>query len=124
VGKVKGPYQRYSVQFGIDTQDLACTATQDNVHHCALETAIFVYDADGDLLNTQTTGLHADLPVDRYAAIAQSGMRFKQEISVPVKGEYFLRIGVHDPATDKVGAVELPVAEVSKLPALAIAGTK
>jgi hypothetical protein len=51
-------------------------------------------------------------------------MRFKQEISVPVKGEYFLRIGVHDPATDKVGAVELPVAEVSKLPALAIAGTK
>jgi hypothetical protein len=34
---------------------------------------------------------------------------------VPVKGEYFLRIGVHDLATNRVGAVEVPVYAVSRL---------
>ena len=30
-------------------------------------------------------------------------------IQVPAKGSYFLRLGVHDTATDRVGALEIPI---------------
>ena len=43
-----------------------------------------------------------------------------QQISVPAKGEYYLRIGIRDTASDHVGAVELPVAAVAKLPPVAM----
>jgi VWFA-related protein len=118
VGKTKGPYRRYTVLFGISAHDAACEATADGIHHCDVESMIFVYDADGNLRNTQTTGMKADLPADRYATLLQSGIRLRQEISVPVKGDFFLRIGVHDQATDRVGAVEFPISAVSKLPPL------
>ena len=37
-------------------------------------------------------------------------------IQVPVKGNYFLRLGVRDTATDRVGALEIPVDRIA-LPA-------
>jgi len=40
---------------------------------------------------------------------------------VPVEGYSFLRIGVHEQASNKIGTVELPVAAVSALPAPAAA---
>jgi hypothetical protein len=119
VGKTTGPYRRYTVLFGVDPHDLDCAATPDGFHHCAMDTAIFVYDADGNLLNTAGGGIHASIPADRYASILKAGIHFVQDISVPLKGECFLRIGVHDETTNKVGALELPIAAVSKLPAIA-----
>ena len=113
--KTSGPYHRYTVLFSIDARGIDCAANPEGVHHCALESMIFVYDADGVLFNTQTGRIAADIPASRFASLLQSGIRFRQEISVPVKGEYFLRIGVHDQTTNRVGAVEVPVYAVSKL---------
>lgn len=113
--KATGPYRRYAVVFSIAPRDMALTATPDGVRHCALESMIFVYDADGALLNSQSSLSKFDIPAARFASTLQSGIRFRQEISVPIKGEPFLRIGVQDPATDRVGAVELPIAAVSRL---------
>lgn len=118
IGKTAGPYRRYSVLFGVDPHDLDCTATSDGIHHCAMDAAIFVYDADGALLNTAGGGIHANLSADQYVPILKSGIHFVQDISIPVKGESFLRIGIHDETSNKVGAVELPIAAVSKLPPL------
>jgi hypothetical protein len=39
-------------------------------------------------------------------------MRVRQEIAVPVKGNYFLRVGVHDLESDRIGALEIPVDQV------------
>ncbi|MGD0732357.1 MAG: VWA domain-containing protein [Terracidiphilus sp.] len=114
--KAQGPFRRYTVSFAIVPNGIDCAATPDGVHHCHLESMIFVYDADGVLLNSQSKGFKADIPADRAAALLAGGLHFKQEISVPVKGESYLRIGIHDVTTDRVGAVELPVAAVSKLP--------
>jgi hypothetical protein len=56
-----------------------------------------------------------DIEEARYQTIMAEGVQFKQEISVPVKGDSFLRIGVEDLATNRVGVVEVPVAMVAKL---------
>jgi hypothetical protein len=35
-------------------------------------------------------------------------VRYSEQISVPAKGNYFLRIGVEDVFSGKVGAIEIP----------------
>jgi hypothetical protein len=46
----------------------------------------------------------------------QSGfLAFHQQISVPVKGQYYLRTAIHDLVSDNVGAVEVPVSAVARL---------
>jgi VWFA-related protein len=117
--KTKGPYQRFTVELGIDTHDLNCPANPDGSHICTLGAMILVYDADGNVLNSMGGGFRANIPASAFPSLLQNGMHFHQDVSVPVKGEYFFRIGVHDDTTNKLGAVELPVAAVSKLPPLA-----
>ena len=36
-----------------------------------------------------------------------------REIAIPAKGEYTLRIGLHDLATDHGGAVEVPTTSIT-----------
>jgi len=116
---VKGPYRRYAVQLGIDLHDLACPPNADGVHQCKLEVAVHVCDVNGTLLISTGGVIAADIPADHFTAVLRSGLRFRQEISVPVEGYSFLRIGVHEQASNKIGTVELPVAAVSTLPAVA-----
>ena len=78
-----------------------------------------VYSADGKLLNEMTVNAIGDIPDARYQTIMANGIQFRQEISVPLKGDNFLRIGVEDLATTHIGVVEIPVAMASKQPPLA-----
>ena len=114
--KMSGPFRRYTVTYLTNPREVDCAATQDGVHHCMLEFLTFVYDADGKLVNLQTNGINAGIPADRFAALAEHNLSYRQQISIPVKGEYYLRIGMRDITNDHVGAVELPVEAVAKLP--------
>jgi hypothetical protein len=113
--KLKGPYRRFTVFYAVRTNDLQCEATADGAHHCSVAFLTFVYDADGVLLNQQTNGFKASFGPERYAALLRSGITYRQEVSVPVRGESFLRIGVQDLNAQRVGALELPVAAVARL---------
>ena len=44
------------------------------------------------------------------------------EIAVPAKGDFFLRIAVHDLGSDKVGAVEVPTSAIRVEGAGVVAG--
>jgi hypothetical protein len=55
-----------------------------------------------------------------YNRALHKGLFFHQQISVPLKGEFYLRIGVHDVTADRDGAVEVPVDSVKNLPAPAV----
>jgi VWFA-related protein len=121
--KLTGPFRRYSVLYTITPKDVSCPTTPDNSYQCVLEFFTFVYDVDGVLLNQQSNGIKADIPAARYAAIRHKGIQYRQEISVPVKGEVYLRIGVQDETTGHVGALELPIVAVSKLTPLSVQAT-
>lgn len=118
-GKSAGPYRRYRVFFGVDAHDIECDAAPDGARHCALDAAILLYDADGTVFNSVSGRIESSIPADRYASMLIAGFHFVKDISVPVSGEFFLRVGVHDETTDKIGTVEIPIAAVSKLPPLA-----
>jgi hypothetical protein len=44
----------------------------------------------------------------QYEQIMQTGLPLHQEIDIP-NGEVYLRLGVHDLATDRVGSIEIPL---------------
>ncbi len=56
--------------------------------------------------------LELNLTADRYRELLVSGLQAKEEIAIPVKGNFFLRLGVHDKEGDQVGALEIPVDQI------------
>jgi VWFA-related protein len=123
--KVEGPYKQYGVDIVPDKSAITCPLGESGHRRCAIEVSTFVYSQDGTLLIATTARRAAVISASVYANMQVSGMAFHQEISVPVKGNYYIRTGVHDLNTDKVGAVEVPVAVVAHLPPLqAAAGGK
>jgi VWFA-related protein len=118
--KTSGPYRRYAITFITNPKELNWTVTPDGAHRCALEFMTVVYDSDGALVNGQLNGINAAVPEAGFAAFEKSSVRYVQQISVPAKGEYYLRLGMRDVAGDHVGAVELPVTAVAKLPPVAV----
>jgi VWFA-related protein len=117
VKKISGPFRRYNVSFITNPAEVNCPTTPDGVHHCALDFLTFVYDPDGTLINMQTDGVNANFSAADYASLLNRRLTFHQQISVPAKGEFYLRLGMRDRTTDNVGALELPIAVVAKLPA-------
>jgi VWFA-related protein len=89
-------------------------------HHASLLFRTYVYSLDGRLINTSSRVDDADLSPTLYVRALHSGLFFHQEISVPLKGEFYLRIGVHDVIADHDGVVEIPVASLKNLPPLTV----
>lgn len=120
--KAQGPFRRYNVHYYGHLGDIQCPPASSGELLCTLEFVARVYDANGVLINTQDNRFEARVKPENYAALQKPGnhpeFQYRQDISVPAKGEYYLRLGIHDVASDRVGAVELPIAAVSSLPAL------
>jgi hypothetical protein len=113
--KVQGPYRSYGLDLVPDPKAVSCTVDETGNHHCAVEIWTFVYNDDGDRLVTVSDRVRTMLTPDDFAQLQTVGMAFHQEISVPVKGQYYIRTAIHDLNSDRVGAKEVPVATVARL---------
>jgi hypothetical protein len=87
----------------------------DGNHHCVLEVWTFIYNINGDKLITASNRLFRRMTPAEYNQLLSGGMAFHQQISVPVRGQYFLRTAIHDMVSDNVGAVEIPIGVVARL---------
>jgi hypothetical protein len=113
--QVSGPFERYVLSVAALPQAFTFKRDIPGKIHMSARLVTRVYSADGALINTTTVNAIGDIDDARYQTIMKDGMQFRQEISVPVKGESFLRIGVEDVATNRMGVIEIPVATVAKL---------
>jgi hypothetical protein len=114
--KLSGPYERYVIYIAALASDFTFTPIDGGKRRLAVEFVTNVYNANGEVMNIARVRAARDVDNDQYNAILRGGLQFRQEISAPVKGQTFLRIGLHDLASDRVGAVEIPVATLAKLP--------
>jgi hypothetical protein len=114
--KLTGPYKEYGVDLVPDAKAVSCPAIAETGRHlCQLEVITYVYDRDGQLLIMAHNAVSQSMSAADYAKLQNSGMAFHQEVSVPVKGQYYLRTAIHDLKSDRIGAVEVPVSAVAKL---------
>ena len=116
--KMKPPYRRYTVWYDTDLRSVAFTAAPDGIHRGSLEFEILLYNPDGELMNGVKEKVRAKLLAGEFESRGWSGSKFHQNIDAPAKSEYFLRIGVRDVSSDRVGAVEVPLAAVPPAAAL------
>ncbi len=99
---------------------ITAAETANGQHHIDMQFLSPVYSSEGALTTSIGKRISADLTPEQYNGMLRSGVRYKQEISVPAKGEYFLRVGLEDVATEHVGALEIGVDVVSKLKPLSV----
>lgn len=122
--KLKPPYRRYNIIFAADPRHIHFTQSAEGNYIGQIQFVTFVYDQDGQFITRAGNEVHTNLPSSEYAALFRGGLHFVQQISVPDKGNFSFRIGVHDMDGDQVGAVELPVAAVRNLPPESIGGAQ
>jgi len=109
--KLKGPVTRYSADFAISTKDVKFETTPDGMHHGNIEVSLVAYDHDANPLNWLVRTTEMSITPQLYAAFLQGGVQLHEEIDVP-EGTISLRTGVYDPASKKVGSLEIPLSEV------------
>lgn len=113
--KLEGPYKAYGVDLVPDPRAVSCRQEANGNRHCAIEVWTFVYNSEGQKLITASNRLYRFLTPADYQRLLTGGMAFHEEVSVPVKGHYYLRCAIHDMVSDRVGAVEIPITAVAKL---------
>ncbi len=111
---MKPPFRRLSLIYTIDLSGLQFNASPDGVYHGQFEYAVNVYDsATGQLVNSSALAAKPALPPAVYQSMLATGAKLRQEIDLPAKGDYILRLGVHDLTTDSVGALEFPASALT-----------
>ena len=116
--KNKGPYRLLNIDVAADANAMQFNPTPQATYRGAVEIVTFVYDLDGNVINSVYGTTTVNVTQANYARLLHIGLPFHQQVSVPAKGTWFLRIAVHDLTSDRVGAIELPVAAVKNLPPL------
>jgi VWFA-related protein len=106
------PFRNYTILYDADLHRARLTRTPDGMRHGSFEFVAIVYTADGEAANSIIETASMDLSPDRYRELLVSGLQMKEEIAIPVKGNFFLRVGVHDKEGDQVGALEIPVDQI------------
>ena len=63
-------------------------------------------------VNSRLTTKNLDIDEAQYQDLLFHGLTEHHEIAVPAKGSYFLRLGLHDTANDRIGSLEVAVDQV------------
>jgi VWFA-related protein len=111
---LKGPFRRYDVDYAAIAHDFQLKLEPNGRRTGAIDFSVLLYDNEGRLLNATGKTVELNLNPDTYK-LFQRGVAAHLEISAPVKGESFLRIGIHDVPTNRFGVVEIPISAVSRL---------
>jgi VWFA-related protein len=111
----KGPFRRFDVDFATLPNEFKFSPQPDGRLTGKFEFIAHVYDINGRLLNATGSTIEVNLSKDEYKQFLQKPIRYHMEISVPVRSEAFLRLGIHDIPANHFGAVEIPIASVSRL---------
>jgi len=112
--QMKPLYRHYTISYSIDVHGIDFNTAPDGSYRGNFEYGVRVYNAVGDeIVNSVSTTISPILPPSVYRSMLRGGANTSQEIDVPATGDYFLRIAVHDLASDRVGAIEVPTASIA-----------
>jgi VWFA-related protein len=108
---LKGPLTRYMVDFMVPARGLHFDLAPDGHRHVSVETALMVYDHEGNPLNWMFRQLNLNLDAARYAAAQANGVNLYLEVDAPGNAEV-LRSGVYDLNANLAGTLEVPLGAV------------
>lgn len=107
---------QYKVDFAVDLKDLYLKGEWNGQHKGALNVSLIVYDRYGNVVSRENHVAQLNLKPDVYAIFENTGVQLHAELAVP-KGQYWLRTGVYDQGSHKVGTMEVALSSVVPLEA-------
>ena len=106
-------YRSYAVRYAIRANQLKLLQEPNQAAYAdKIEVAAVLYDSQGKPVNSKKSKVAVTFPSLADPRIQTAAVTANLTIQVPAKGSYFLRLGVRDTATDRVGALEIPVARI------------
>jgi VWFA-related protein len=102
------PLTRYAFQYAIPARQIAFASGPNGTHNASLELDLAVYDADSKLVTGLSQTVKMPLSDAKYQQLIQGPFRFFQQLDLP-SGPLFLRIGILDRASGKIGTLEIPL---------------
>jgi hypothetical protein len=116
------PLTRYGFQYVLPGRQIAFTDGPNGIRKGSLEFDLAAYDADGKLVTSLGQSINLPLTADQAQQLAKGPFRFFQQLDLP-PGQLFLRIGILDRTSNKVGTLEIPVTVPKNPPQRAAAPT-
>jgi VWFA-related protein len=108
----KKPYRDYNILFGMNGHQVQLARTPQGIHQGQVQFVAVLYTDQGEVVNSADANVTMNLSEKTYQSLLQDGLKIHLSIAVPVKGNYFLRLGVLDADGNRVGAMEIPVEEI------------
>ena len=112
---VKGPFRNYGVDLAAFPKSFMLTLQDSGNRVGDIEFNVYVYSADGKLLNSNGRTVRLTVPPKNYTTFMQNALGMHLEVSVPVRTNAYMRVIIHDVPGDLYGAIEIPVSSVSRL---------
>jgi hypothetical protein len=110
------PLVRYDFQYLLPSRQITFSEGPGGTRKCSFEFDIAAYDVYGKLITgLSQTVTPPPLTPERYQEFIAKPLQFLQQLDLP-RGEIFLRVGILDRVSDKVGTLEIPIT-VTKKPA-------
>jgi hypothetical protein len=104
----------YAVDFAIDLKDLNLSLDAGGLHKGRLNLSLIVYDRYENVVWREDHRIGLDIKPDAYAIFQSTGVQLHADLTVP-NGNYWLRTGVYDQGSRKVGTMEVPLSSVVPL---------
>ncbi len=112
--KQKSPGQGYVVDFTVDPKDLDLKLDSDGRHKGVLDVSLIAYDRYGKIGSRKDFLVPLNIKPDVYTTFQQTGVQLHADIGMP-KGQYWLRTGVYDQGSGRVGTMEVALSSVVPL---------
>jgi hypothetical protein len=109
-------YLRYSVEYATDVRNLAILSAPDGKHMAHVEYMALVYDEQGKRVNSAVKALHEIWTPAQFPHTQQWGVRYQLQVDVPAKGDFTLRLLVHDLTTNRIGTIDVPLSTLPPAP--------
>lgn len=106
--QMKGPTQHYSITYAVTPSDIQFSPVGGDRVQSHLAFSAIAYDKQGKMLNSNVGMFNAPITKQTYAAVMHDALHIQTGIDLPA-GQVYLRVGVHDLSTGKIGAFEVPL---------------
>jgi VWFA-related protein len=110
--QLTGRLTRYDVGFQLPADAFSLAPDANGTRHVSLQMALMIYGDNFKPLNWEIRTVHLQLNPEQWKAAQTAGISFHTEIDAP-PGEVYLRTGVYDSVSSKVGTLEIPLSVVS-----------
>lgn len=106
------PHGTYQLNALIDFGTVQFSPDTEGKMHGVIDVATVIYDKSGKVQDSRSDRASLTLDDTRYQAMLKGGMRYHQVVAVPDKGDGYVRMAVHDAMTDKLGTVQISMANL------------